>query len=52
MNGIDIAIIIVLAVVIALIVIKIIKDRRKGKSCCQCGCQSCSGCDSIKRDKG
>ena len=30
-----------IAVLVALIIIKMIKDRRAGKSTCGCGCASC-----------
>lgn len=31
----------ILFVIIAAIVIKLIKDRRNGKSSCGCGCENC-----------
>ncbi|MDE7390116.1 MAG: FeoB-associated Cys-rich membrane protein [Lachnospiraceae bacterium] len=31
----------VLAVIVALIVTKMVKDRKKGKSSCGCGCENC-----------
>ncbi|WP_082020820.1 FeoB-associated Cys-rich membrane protein [Candidatus Soleaferrea massiliensis] len=32
---------VVLAAIVALIVAKLIRDRRKGKSSCGCGCENC-----------
>ncbi|MCI8387181.1 MAG: FeoB-associated Cys-rich membrane protein [Clostridiales bacterium] len=41
----------VLAVIVAAVVIKMVKDKRAGKSGCGCGCGSCpmsSSCHSSK----
>ncbi|MCH5205921.1 MAG: FeoB-associated Cys-rich membrane protein [Oscillospiraceae bacterium] len=35
--------------IIALIVIKGIKDRKAGKSSCGCGCENCPGCAAKKQ---
>lgn len=32
----------VLLVVVAAIVIKLVKDKRKGRSSCGCGCEDCA----------
>ncbi|MBO5036902.1 MAG: FeoB-associated Cys-rich membrane protein [Clostridia bacterium] len=37
-----IAVLVILAIIVTLIVIKLIKDKKQGRSSCGCGCQNCS----------
>lgn len=41
----------VVLAVLALIVFKLIKDRRKGKSGCGCGCQNCPSAGCCHKQK-
>ena len=38
----DILLVLLIAAALLLAVVKIVRDRRKGK--CSCGCSSCPGC--------
>ncbi len=42
---------IILAAVIAVIVIKMLKDRKKGKSSCGCGCENCPSANMCHKSK-
>ncbi|MBQ5761623.1 MAG: FeoB-associated Cys-rich membrane protein [Clostridia bacterium] len=43
----SIIVLLVVAAVISLIVVKIISDKRRGKSSCSCGCGGCALKDSC-----
>ncbi len=34
----------ILAVIVAAVIVKMIRDKRSGKSCCSGDCSHCSGC--------
>ena len=51
MNHWDIIIIIALAIVVTLAVIKIIRNKKAGKSSCGCDCSSCAGCQMHCHDE-
>lgn len=43
---------VIVAAVIALVIIKIIKDKKSGKGGCSCGCDGCSaGCNCHSDEK-
>lgn len=42
-NAANIIIIAVLALAVALVIRKLVRDKRAGKSSCGCGCSNCSG---------
>lgn len=44
MNGIDIILIIIIALAAAFALRKVFRDRKSGK-CCSNGCGQCSGCE-------
>ena len=47
-NAANIVIIAVLALAVALVIRKLVRDKRAGKSSCGCGCSNCSGaCNSC-----
>ncbi len=50
-NAGSIAVGVMLLAVVAVIVIKMIRDKRAGKSSCGCGCEHCSGCAKKKSPK-
>lgn len=37
----------ILVIVVALVIWKMIKDHKKGKSACGCDCASCGGCEKM-----
>lgn len=39
-----IAVCLILAAIAALIIVKMVRDRKNGKSSCGCDCGSCRGC--------
>ncbi len=41
----------VIAVLVCAAVVKIIRDRKKGRSSCSCGCTECSLSESCKKNK-
>ena len=48
----SILVVTVLTVIIALIIIKMIKDKKSGKTSCGCGCSNCAmreSCHSSKK---
>lgn len=47
----SIIIALVLAVIIALIIIKMLKDKKNGKTSCGCGCSGCAMKDSCHSNK-
>lgn len=52
-NAASIAVVLVLAVVVALIVWKMVRDKKSGRSSCSCGgnCASCGACRSAHKVK-
>ncbi|MBQ9437984.1 MAG: FeoB-associated Cys-rich membrane protein [Lachnospiraceae bacterium] len=52
MNPIDIFIVILLVSVVILAVIKLLRDKKRGKHFCGGDCAGCSGCDCHKRGVG
>ena len=46
-----IAVCLLLAVVVFLIIIKMIKNKKQGKSSCGCGCQNCSMSEFCHKEK-
>ena len=46
-----IAVLVILAIVIGLIINKMRKDKREGKSGCGCGCSGCAMKDSCHSQK-
>ncbi|MBR4542660.1 MAG: FeoB-associated Cys-rich membrane protein [Lachnospiraceae bacterium] len=50
MNHWDIILIIAIVHAVALAVIKIIKNKKAGKSSCGCDCSSCAGCQMHCHD--
>ena len=52
MKPIDVIIILASVLVVVLVIIKSIKDKKKGKTCCGYDCANCSGCSAkIYNDK-
>ena len=51
LNPADIIVVLVLAAVVALIVIKLVRDKKRGKHACSCGgdCAGCGVCKSVKK---
>ena len=50
----SIAVLLALALIIGLVAFKVIRDKKRGKSSCGCGCGSCpmsKECHSKKNDK-
>lgn len=47
----SIIIALVLAVIVALIIVKMLKDKKNGKSSCGCGCSNCAMKDSCHSNK-
>ncbi|MBR1870465.1 MAG: FeoB-associated Cys-rich membrane protein [Kiritimatiellae bacterium] len=43
MNASSAAVLAVIALLFAAVAVKIVRDRRAGKSSCGCGCASCGG---------
>lgn len=52
-NAASIAVVLVLAVVVALIVWKMVRDKKRGRGGCSCGgnCASCGACHSTQKIK-
>ena len=46
MKPIDVIIILASVLVVALVIIKSVKDKKKGKTSCGCDCTNCKGCSS------
>lgn len=47
----SIIVVMVLAVIIALIIIKMVKDKKSGKTSCGCACSNCAMRDSCHSNK-
>ena len=47
----SIIIALVLAVIVALIIVKMLRDKKNGKSSCGCGCSNCAMKDSCHSNK-
>lgn len=42
-NGVTIIVLLVLVLIVALIIRKLVKDKKSGKSACGCDCSTCGG---------
>ena len=52
MNGIDIAIVVIVAVAVVGVIGWLIYRKVKGKGgCCDCDCGGCTACDKYKKQK-
>ncbi len=51
-NAATIAVTAVLLLIIALVVFKMVKDKKSGKSSCGCGCEGCALSEQCKGGKG
>lgn len=50
-NWVSIVILLAVVSVVTLIIVKMIRDKKKGKSSCSCGCGGCGMKDICHRDK-
>ena len=41
----------VLAVIVGAIIVKMVRDKKSGKSACGCGCGGCTACEQGYRTK-
>ena len=46
MKPIDVVIILASVLVVVLVIIKSVKDKKKGKTCCGYDCANCTGCSA------
>jgi len=46
-----IAVLIILVLIVSLIIIKKIRDKKNGVSSCGCGCENCPSNSSCKKNK-
>lgn len=46
-----IVVLVVLAGIVAAIIVHMIRNKKKGKSSCSCGCESCGLCDACNGGK-
>lgn len=40
-----------LALIVAAVIVKMLRDKKKGKHSCGCGCEHCALSDSCRKDK-
>lgn len=50
MNWGSIAVLVIIAALVAVVIAKMIKDKKEGKSSCGCDCSSCGGACSACRN--
>lgn len=50
MNTADILIIIAIITALVLAVVKIVKNKRQGKSSCGCDCSKCGMCSCVRKE--
>ncbi len=51
MNFWDVLIIVLIGAVVVFAAVRIVKNKKRGKSSCGCDCANCSGCAAMRQGK-